>query len=206
MKNYLIASESSGAWMYGHAEEWRPAWSRLVQWVKRGWAGAPAVPIATRDVSARIGGIVRQVLVHREQLVAEGDLLLELDSRLLSLRVDQAIVMLQSARAIVAAAAASVSRKSGEPPPALGPFDLAGAHAFHEELAASEAHSLSAARARLSRARRMLQEAEMELSSARLERRYAEVRAPIAATVLSCNVSTGQFVHPDEPLLLLKAS
>jgi hypothetical protein len=36
MKNHLIASESSGAWMYGHAEEWRPALSRLVQWVKRG--------------------------------------------------------------------------------------------------------------------------------------------------------------------------
>lgn len=56
--------------MYGHAEEWRPAVSRLVQWVKRGWTGAPAVPIATRDVSARIGGVVRQVLV-RKDLVAE---------------------------------------------------------------------------------------------------------------------------------------
>ena len=46
--------------------------------------------------------MVRQVFVRKEQLVAEGDLLLELDSRLLSLRVDQAVVMLQSARAIVA--------------------------------------------------------------------------------------------------------
>jgi hypothetical protein len=60
-------------------------------------------------------------------------LLLELDSKALSLRVDQAVVMLQSARAIVAGAAASVSLKSGEPPPPAGPFALASAHTFHEE-------------------------------------------------------------------------
>jgi hypothetical protein len=36
MKNMLLNGELQGIWMHGHAEEWRPAISRVVQWMKRG--------------------------------------------------------------------------------------------------------------------------------------------------------------------------
>jgi hypothetical protein len=55
--NKGMTGELQGIWMHGHAEEWRPAVSRVVHWAKRGWAGTP--PGASVKAPPRISGSAR---------------------------------------------------------------------------------------------------------------------------------------------------
>jgi hypothetical protein len=54
-----MTGELQGIWMHAHAEEWRPAVSRVVHWAKRGWVGMPGSRL---EIRARARATVRRVM------------------------------------------------------------------------------------------------------------------------------------------------
>jgi RND family efflux transporter MFP subunit len=143
-------------------------------------------PREETQVAARILGIVTAVNVHEGDPVQKGDVLIELDRRELTARVEQA-------RQVSAAAKASLdeARKAFERVSVLAERGVAAA----AELDRARA-GLDSAQAQLQRARQVVDEAETARS-------HATLRAPISGRVIHRWVEPGDTATPGEPLIHL---
>jgi membrane fusion protein, multidrug efflux system len=105
-------------------------------------------------VSSRVGGVVKEVLVHDNQAVKKGDVILRIDDADLQVRLAQARAELQTAQA-----------------------QAAGAHAQEQVVTASARGLFQGARAQVSTSASAVQAADAQLAAARaaLTRAQAEV-------------------------------
>lgn len=142
----------------------------------------PETEVALRPL---VSAYVETVAVQEGQRVARGDLLVQLDSRLLQARRDQALAALEVQKAREAQARNAARRAEG-----LGASVISRADAEGAELALATAQGESL---RLTAA---LEEVERELA------RYS-LRAPIAGVVLTRSVEPGQQVTLQDTLMTL---
>jgi membrane fusion protein (multidrug efflux system) len=116
-------------------------------------------------VSARVGGVVARVLIHENQAVKKGDLLVELDAADYDAREQQAEAELANAQAQAAAADAQVQIVDAT---SRGGLAVARAALAGSAAGVGSAESqLAAARAAASRADADLKQAELDMSRAR---------------------------------------
>lgn len=165
-------------------------------------------------VLPKIAGYVKEVLVHDNQKVTAGQVLLRIDARDLASKVETARATLQNAEASIAVAQANLAaaRTTSEHHArdlaryaalrakeeiSQQQYDAARAAADAGSAQASAAvRSVEAARAQAAQKRADLQYAELQLD-------YATVTAPASGIVSKKSVEVGQYVQAGQPLLAI---
>jgi len=143
-------------------------------------------PKEETQVSSRILGTVLSVDVREGDPVQEGDILVELDRRELTARVEQASQASAAAKAGLEEARSTFERMS-----ALAERGVVAAAELDRARAA-----LESTQAQLRRARQLVEEAETARS-------HATLRAPISGRVIHRLVEPGDTATPGSPLLHL---
>jgi multidrug efflux system membrane fusion protein len=140
------------------------------------------------QVTARVAGAVDRVVMREGATVKEGQTLVEIEPRRYEVAVASARAELQRAQANRADAKAALERREAaiEQTPGLIP-----------------AEEVATARTRVLVGDAEVQQAQSALDQALLNRRDAYVRAPIAGTIETKSVETGQYVQPGAVLATL---
>jgi HlyD family secretion protein len=143
------------------------------------------------DVSSELSGTIRRILVDYNSVVAEGQVLAELDTDKLRATVEHSRAAMAAARAGVVEARATVIEKTA---------DLRRKQQLAADKVASR-QDLDAARAAAARAEAALASAEAQVEVARSQLTIdetnltkASIRSPISGVVLQRNASIGQTV------------
>lgn len=140
------------------------------------------------EVNARVAGIVERVLLREGESVSQGTVLVEIEPNRFGIAVRSAQAMLEKTKAELAEAEASLARREA-------------ANEKNPGLIRGEEIETFRTRARTSTAEVAQQEAALE--QARLNLRDAIVRAPVAGTIQTRTVQTGQYVQPGTLLATL---
>lgn len=140
------------------------------------------------QVTSRVTGVVEKVRFSEGQSVTAGQPLVEIEPRRFQLAVESMSAALAKARAALAEAEAGLARRetATRDNPGLVPGE-----------------ELEAWRTRVATAKAEVQTARVALDRAQLDRRDADVRAPVAGVLQSRTVRTGQFVQPGTVLATL---
>ncbi len=198
----------------------------------RTWAKTDNATVAAHihQVSARVAGTVKEVLVEENQSAAAGTVLARLDPSDFKVRqqqaaaqVAQARAQIQQAEAQITQARAQVAREQAHATKAerdlarartltqgsagaisKQEFDeaQAGADAAQAALQAAES-ALESARALAAAARAQEQATQANLQEAELQLGYTEILAPAAGRIGRKNLETGNRVQPGQALLAL---
>jgi HlyD family secretion protein len=174
-------------------------------------------PIAKVEIKSKANGIIKALRVDVDTLVAEGDILVELDKDLLLAQVRGAHANLQAARAALQAAEAQLAKNVVE---AEGPDAEFARRAFERaralfaqslisQSALDDAHGaldvaenrkrsaqsqLAVSKARVAEAGAQVAQAQAAADRAAEDLANATIRAPIPATVLTRDVEIGSPV------------
>jgi RND family efflux transporter MFP subunit len=138
------------------------------------------------EISARVMAPIDDMKVRAGQMVAEGDLLVVLDSRALETQRSQAAANLVAAQAAVKRAAADYERDK----------KLAATRAVSAEQLDQTTEKLRVAQANLDHAEEALAEADVMLS-------YTAIHAPKPGMIVDRMAEKGDMARPGEPLLIL---
>jgi membrane fusion protein, multidrug efflux system len=138
------------------------------------------------NLSFRVGGNVRRVLVVTGDRIREGQLMAELDPTDLQLQVQEAEAALVQARAGARQADSEYERAQG----------------LYENRNASRS-DLDAARAAAESARAQIEAAVQRLELARSQLSYARLLAPAAGSIASVDVERNENVKPGQTVALL---
>ena len=144
-----------------------------------GGAGLIEPDDSRHDIAPQVGGTVTEVVVRAGDRVARGDVLFKLDDR--------------SAQAARAEAAAAVRAARIEAERAAEQYKLVQGVDDHRALSRDEVIARKYASASAAAA---LELAEARLQSAETALSLLSIRAPIAGTVMSVDVHTGEYVSP----------
>jgi membrane fusion protein (multidrug efflux system) len=150
------------------------------------WASGTVESAKSTTVASRIVARIEQVHVSAGDEVAEGDILVELDARDLTARVQQARDALKAAEARLELARSELARSAELLKRGVT------TSARHDQVVSAE----RVAEADVNRARQALKEAEAALS-------YAAIRAPVAGRVVDRLAEPGDTVTPGVPILRL---
>lgn len=142
-------------------------------------AGGTLEPDEIVQIATRVAGVAERVAVREGQVVAEGEVLVEIEPQRFRIAVDRARAALAKAEAQVEEAHASLTRR--------------------EELATRgndlvPVEELAAWRSRLAQAQADVALARAGLAQAELDAANATVRAPLAGTIESRAVRLGQYL------------
>jgi RND family efflux transporter MFP subunit len=140
------------------------------------------------QVTARVAGAVERVRVREGATVKEGETLVEIEPRRYEVAVASARAALERAQASRADAQAALERREA---------------AISQTPGLIPAEEVATARTRVLVGAAQVQEAQAALDQALLNRRDAYVRAPIAGTIETKSVETGQYVQPGAVLATL---
>jgi len=159
---------------------------------------AEVVTIRDGFVAGRIAGNVETVHVLAGQKVEEGDLLVELNTELLSIRVNQSEAAIAEARAATTTMQSKLDRaKTG--------FDrveaLRGTAAFSEGRFDDVQADLLEAQSGLAEANAREISAEARLAESRYQLARSEIRAPFSGTVLEVSTIAGAFIQAGTPVV-----
>jgi RND family efflux transporter MFP subunit len=170
-----LAAVAAGAWAVLRL------WDHyeMAPWTRDGRVRANVVQIAP-DVS----GLVSDVPVHDNQPVHAGDTLFDVDHARYELAVRQAEAALAAQRVVLAQAQREDRRNAG-----LG------------TLISQEVREQTAMKA--DQARASVAQAEIALSSARLNLQRAQVKAPVAGVVTNLDLRPGGYASAGRPVLAL---
>ncbi|HEX5315582.1 MAG TPA: HlyD family secretion protein [Candidatus Kapabacteria bacterium] len=174
----------------------------------------------------RVAGFVRDVWVNNNDHVDSNAVLVTLDTRDLSLKVEGAEAALQDALAAVksAQAAATAARanvataevnrnKTAEDLKRADGLLAGGAmtkEQFDAVKAAAEAaeaqlksvgDQAAASEAQIAIAQAQVKQKQVDLDNANLQISYATIAAPVAGTVAEKNVQIGEYIQPGQPLM-----
>jgi multidrug efflux system membrane fusion protein len=140
------------------------------------------------QVTSRVTGVVEKVRFSEGESVTAGQPLVEIEPRRFQLVVESTKAALAKARAALAEAEAGLARRetATRDNPGLVPGE-----------------ELEAWRTRVATAKAEVQSMRVALDRAQLDRRDADVRAPVAGVLQSRTVRTGQFVQPGTVLATL---
>ena len=140
------------------------------------------------QVTARVAGAVERVLAREGAAVKEGQALVEIEPRRYEVAVASARAALERAQASRADAEAALERREA---------------AVAQRPGLLPAEEVATARTRVLVGGAEVQQAQAALDQALLNRRDAYVRAPIAGTIETKSVETGQYVQPGAVLATL---
>lgn len=169
----------------------------------------------TATVSARTMGYVEQVFFREGDSVAAGALLAKIEARDVETTVRQAEAAVNEARSAkpeaesaIAAAAAQLElaqathrrMKDLFEKRSISPQEMDEAHARLRQAEAAR----TMAEARLRQLEDKIRQAEQALENARIQRAYADVRAPFAGRIVERRVEPGNLAAPGAPLFLLE--
>jgi RND family efflux transporter MFP subunit len=154
----------------------------------------------TSTLAAQTGSAVEAVHVDVGDRVEAGDILAELDTRRLAVRVALARAELAEREAHLAATEATVSLYRQELTRMEGLRDSAAySQARFEDATAEVSRAVSEraqAEASLTRARAMVQQAQIDLNDTR-------IRAPFPGVVSNRDINVGEYVDVGDPILTL---
>jgi membrane fusion protein, multidrug efflux system len=140
------------------------------------------------QVTSRVTGVVEKVRFREGESVKAGQPLVEIEPRRFQLAVESSRAALAKARAALADAEAGIARRetATRDNPGLVPGE-----------------ELETWRTRVATAKAEVQAAQVALDRAQLDRRDADVRAPVAGILQTRTVRTGQYVQPGTVLATL---
>ncbi len=140
--------------------------------------------IQTVQLRPRVGGYIERVLYNEGQEVAAGDVLFQIDARSYRANFDHAQAEVARARSRAELADSELERA----------LKLAQSHAISNEV-------LEQRQAALAQTRADVRAAEAQLTSARLELDFTQVRAPISGRAGRALVTAGNLASPDNTVL-----
>jgi membrane fusion protein (multidrug efflux system) len=165
-------------------------------------------------VLPKVSGYVTEVAVRDNERVAAGQVLIRIDERDLSSRVDTAKATFENARAAVAVAQADAAARRTESERAAADLVRYARLRQKEEVSQQQydaskagaeagAAQADAAQRGIEAARAQVAQKKADLEYAQLQLSYATVAAPAAGVVSRKNVEVGQYVQAGQPLLAI---
>ncbi|MFK7746423.1 MAG: efflux RND transporter periplasmic adaptor subunit [Roseobacter sp.] len=142
-------------------------------------------------IASRIAGTVDQVLVLEGAAVQEGDVLVTLDTELLSILARQADARLAEAKAGITTAESRVDRATNALARIEGLRDTTSFSTSRFDEAQSDFFQ---ARGLLAEAQARVKTAEATLAETRYQLERAEITAPFSGIVLDVNTNPGEFI------------
>jgi multidrug efflux system membrane fusion protein len=166
--------------------EVEPVRSESVEYVVSAVGSVEAFEIVT--VTARVAGVVEEVRFREGQQVKAGETLVEIDPGRYALAVSAASATQEKSEVALSDAEAGLSRResASQSSPGLIPEE-----------------ELESWRTKARGAKAEVQSSKVALSQAQLNLRDARVKAPIAGTIETRSVSTGEYVQPGTVLATL---
>lgn len=161
---------------------------------------AEVVTAREGTIASRIGGTVDQVWVLEGATVEEGDVLVTLDTELLTILARQADARLAEARAGITTAETRVDRATK----ALGRIEgLRNTTSFSTSRFDEAQSDFFQARGLLAEAEARVKTAEATLAETRYQLDRAEITAPFSGIVLEVNTNPGEFINSGAPVVSL---
>lgn len=151
-------------------------------------------------VASRVAGNVQTVHVLEGDRVAEGDLLVEIDSALLEILLRQSEAQVTEAEAGIETAKVQVDRTEK----AFGRIEaLVGSSSYSQGRFDESESDMLNARSELVSAEARLKTAQAQLAEARYNLERSRITAPFPGAVIEVNTIPGAFIQSGEPVVRL---
>lgn len=199
----LVATLAGGAWfardaLFGNGD---PAAGLSVATVQRGLledvvtATGTLQPRDYVDVGAQVSGLLNHIHVEVGGMVESGQLLAEIDARVLASRVDATRAQLRNQRAQLLEREASLELAELQ---AQRQRNLMREDATTREALQTAEASLRAARAQIEALKAQIEQTEASLRADEANLEYTRISAPMAGTVVSITARQGQTLNANQ--------
>ncbi|MDX5362787.1 MAG: efflux RND transporter periplasmic adaptor subunit [Pseudazoarcus pumilus] len=199
----LVATVATGAWfardtLFGNGD---PAAGLSVATVQRGLledvvtATGTLQPRDYVDVGAQVSGLLNHIHVEVGDMVESGQLLAEIDARVLASRVDATRAQLRNQRAQLLEREASLELAELQ---AQRQRNLMREDATTREALQTAEASLRAARAQIEALKAQIEQTEASLRADEANLEYTRISAPMAGTVVSITARQGQTLNANQ--------
>ena len=204
----LAAAAAAGAWhWHGDRQASRNAAAPLLAQAQRGdvedlvSATGTLQPRDYVDVGAQVSGQLEKIHVEVGSVVAEGDLLAEIDSTLYRARVDATRASLENQRAQMLDRQAQLDLATLN---YKRQKNLMAAEATTAEQLQTAEATLRSAKAQLAALQAQIRQSESTLRAEEAQLNYAKIYAPMSGTVVSITARQGQTLNTNQqaPVIL----